>query len=116
MNWDEEHRLTRSKKFWSPYEVGSLLLESPWIVQDDMLNLLKENGIEPPRLYGLGFPHNNCGGGCVKAGHAHFRHLLKTMPEVYAEWEKNEQEVRDHLDKDVTILRDRSGERPQDCP
>ncbi len=28
----------------------------------------KNFGIEPPRLYKMGFKHNNCGGACVKAG------------------------------------------------
>jgi len=109
MNWDEEHRLERSKKFWEPYQVGSLLMETPWLIHQDLIDLLNGEGIKPPRLYELGFPHNNCGGGCVKAGHSHFRHLLKNLPEVYAEWERNEKEIQKYLQKDVTILRDRSG-------
>ena len=43
----------------------------------------------------------------MKAGKAHFLHLLRTLPEVYAEWERNEESVRQHLGKDVSILRDR---------
>lgn len=109
MNWDEEERLVRSKRFWEPYQMDSLLMEKPWMSQGQMHDLLKELNILPPRLSLLGFPHNNCGGGCVKAGQAHFRHLLQTLPEVYAEWENNEQEMREFLDKDVAILRDRSG-------
>jgi uncharacterized protein (DUF736 family) len=109
MNWDEEHRLTRAAHYWEPYKVGSLLMESPWLIQQQLLTQLTEAGIEMPRLYTLGFPHNNCGGGCIKAGHAHFRHLLNNLPEVYAEWEKKEQEMRDYLQRDVAILRDRSG-------
>ena len=109
MNWDEEHRLTRAAHYWEPYKVGSLLMESPWLIQQQLLTQLTEAGIEMPRLYTLGFPHNNCGGGCIKAGHAHFRHLLNKLPEVYAEWEKKEQEMRDYLQRDVAILRDRRG-------
>ena len=109
MNWDEEHRLNRSKKFWEPYQVGSLLLESPLLIQSQLIDLLTDEGIEPPRLYKLGFPHNNCGGGCVKAGQSHFRHLLKKLPDVYAEWEANEKKMQEFLQKDVTILRDRTG-------
>ena len=63
--------------------------------------------IAVPRLYGLGASHNNCGGGCVKAGHAHFKWLLETLPDVYAEWEREEQGMRDFLGKDVSILTDR---------
>ena len=57
----------------------------------------------------MGFPHNNCGGFCVKAGQAHFKHLLEQMPERYAYHENKEQELRSYLDKDVAILRDRRG-------
>lgn len=40
--------------------------------------------LRPPRLYALGAKHNNCGGGCVKAGQQHFAWLLGALPEVYA--------------------------------
>jgi hypothetical protein len=70
---------------------------------------LRAEGIEPPRLYRLGFAHNNCGGFCVKAGQGHFALLLEAMPERYAYHERREQELRDHLGKDVAILRDRHG-------
>lgn len=70
-----------------------------------MLEQLKEIGIRPPRLYDMGFPHNNCGGFCVKAGQSQFRLLLKTMPERYAEHERQEEELRQYLGKDVAILR-----------
>lgn len=74
-----------------------------------MLDGLRERGIKPPRLYELGFEHANCGGGCVRAGHTQFAHLLKVMPERYLAWEQREEDLRQHLDKDVTILRDRTG-------
>jgi hypothetical protein len=52
----------------------------------------------------LGFSHNNCGGGCVRAGQGQFKKLYETMPERFLVWEQKEQEVRDYLDKDVAIL------------
>lgn len=51
----------------------------------------------------------NCGGFCCKAGQAQFAHLLKIMPERYRHHEEKEQELRSHLQKDVAILRDRTG-------
>ena len=105
MNWDEEHRYKRSAQFWKPYEVQATLLDKPHLMKDDMITWLNREGIKQPRLYDLGFPHNNCGGGCIKAGQAHFRHLLKTLPDVYAEWEEEEEKMRQFLGKDVTILR-----------
>lgn len=54
----------------------------------------------------------NCGGGCVKAGIGHFKLLYNSFPERYKEWEDNEEKIRQHLDKDVSILRrTRNGER-----
>ena len=75
----------------------------------NVLDWLKREGIEPPRLYKLGFPHNNCGGFCIKAGQAHFLHLMKTFPDRFAYHEAKEQEIRDYLGADVSILRDRRG-------
>ena len=74
-----------------------------------MLTWAAEQGIRPPRLYDMGFPHNNCGGFCVKQGHAAFANLYREMPERYAYHEAKEQEFRDMVGKDVSILRDREG-------
>ena len=72
------------------------------------MNDLEDRGIVPPRLYRMGFDHNNCGGGCVKAGQGHFVRLLDRLPDVFATWEAKEQEMRDLLG-DVSILKDRIG-------
>lgn len=42
--------------------------EAPYLSKVDMLEVLKADGIEPPRLYAMGFAHNNCGGFCCRAG------------------------------------------------
>ena len=109
MNWDEQHRLDRSKVYWNPYSVEGILTEPPALTQQGMQEALRELGIAPPRLYAMGFPHNNCGGFCIKAGHAQFRLLLEKMPERYAEAERKEQAMRELLGKDVSILKDRRG-------
>lgn len=108
-DWTEEHRLVRTRKSWEGWRVEAPMCEPPRVWKMQILEQLQTYGIKPPRLYDLGFPHNNCGGGCVKAGMAHFAHLLNTLPDVYRTWEENEQSIRDHLGKDVAILRDRSG-------
>lgn len=63
-------------------------------------------GIEPPRLYALGYEHNNCGGLCVKAGQAQWKRTLAVLPERFAEAERHEAGLREQLG-DVTILRER---------
>lgn len=106
LNWDEEHRLVRSKKYWAPYEVTSPLMEPPLLDKHHMIEQLRELGILVPELYEAGFPHNNCGGFCIKAGQAHFRKLLSKYPEKYKECEEKEKEMQELLGKDVTILRE----------
>lgn len=108
-DWTEVHRFERSQKAWHPWVVEAPMTKPPYRMKAEMLGDLTARGIEPPRLYGLGFAHNNCGGGCVKAGRSHFVQLLQVLPTRYAEWERGEQDVRQHLGADVSILSDRSG-------
>lgn len=103
----EVHRFDRLRERKLPWRYEAPLCEPPYLTKAAMLAALKSEGVAPPRLYALGFAHNNCGGGCVKAGVGHFAHLYKTLPNVYAEWEKNEGELRDMLGN-VAILRDRA--------
>jgi hypothetical protein len=108
IDWTEEHRYTRLRTRKLPYRYDAPLCEPPMITRHDAAAWLASIGIARPRLTRLGFAHNNCGGGCVKAGVGHFAHLYRTLPDVFAEWERNEQVMRDQLG-DVSILRDRSG-------
>jgi hypothetical protein len=106
-DWTEVHRLERSRKAWAPRVVEAPMTEPPYRLRAELIADLEARGIRPPRLYGLGFEHNNCGGGCVKAGRSHFVQLLQVFPARYAEWEANEEDVRQHIGADVSILRDR---------
>jgi hypothetical protein len=107
IDWTEIHRFERAKPYWHPWTIEAPLCEPPLLSKEDILSQLASYGIEPPRLYAMGFPHNNCGGFCIKAGQAHFRLLLEKMPERYAYHEQKEQDIRTYLNKDVAILRDR---------
>lgn len=76
-------------------------------------------GFKEPELYALGFPHNNCGGGCVKAGISHFVHLYHVKRPVFMQWEKEEQDTlsefaaRGVSSGHFTILKDRRGGEPK---
>jgi len=109
IDWSEQHRLPAVVHNYLPYRAEAPLCSAPYVDKADILADLRRRGIEPPRLYSMGFAHANCGGGCVRAGQGQFAHLLKVMPERYAWWEENEEDLRQHLDKDVAILRDRRG-------
>lgn len=94
IDWTEEHRLRNARKACAPWKYESYLTEPPYITKDDVRRWLAAEGIELPALYKQGFPHNNCGGFCIKAGRAQFRLLLRTHPERYKWHEEQEQSVR----------------------
>ena len=107
IDWTEIHRFDRLKKIkdkegWT-YEAPMTV--APYLDKNEMIELLKAEGIEPPRLYAMGFAHNNCGGFCVKAGQGHFANLLKQLPELYKYHEDREEEFRKHFDKDIAFLK-----------
>ena len=109
IDWTESHRMAAVIRNYLPYVAQAPLCEPPYLYRDQILADLRRRKIAPPRLYDLGFAHANCGGGCVRAGQGQFAHLLQVMPERYAEWEANEQDLREHLGADVSILKDRAG-------
>ncbi len=103
----ESHRAIPIEEKWFPYKVKFPLMEKPYISKSNMFKELVEvDKIEVPRLYKMGFQHNNCGGFCVKAGKAHFAILLKTMPERYKFHEEKELELIKQIGKKYTILRE----------
>lgn len=108
IDWTEGHRLEPNRKGWAPYTVEAPLMERPLLGKPQILEELRAQGIEPPRLYGLGFQHANCGGFCCRMGHAQAAHLLKVFPERYAFHEQKEQEFRDKFGWEVSFLRDRT--------
>lgn len=109
IDWTETHRIPSIEKGWAPWPVFAPMTEPPYLDKDDMLKWCLNEGLIPPRMYEQNYPHANCGGGCVRAGQGQFKLLLETNPERFRYWEEREQELRDHLGKDVSILRDRTG-------
>jgi len=106
IDWSETHRRPAIVKAYKPYEVEFPMCEKPFVSKEQMIDAARDRGLEPPRLYALGFAHNNCGGGCVRSGQAQFRLLMEQMPERFDTWARKEQEVREYLGKDVTILKE----------
>lgn len=109
IDWTEMHRLPAIEKAYLPYRAEAPLTEPPYMDKQAMIDWCRAEGVEPPRAYAQGYAHNNCGGGCVRAGQGQFKKLLELNPERYKVWEEKEQELRRHLGKDVAILRDRRG-------
>lgn len=112
-DWTEEHRtrdMRESHPGWNieaPMQQGEI-----W----DKCRIQREGvarGFTLPKLYRLGFPHNNCGGRCVRAGISHWVHLFRVMPEAFAEWENEEwstaQYIRENGGTPWSMLKDRRG-------
>jgi hypothetical protein len=113
IDWTETHRLPAIVKNYKPYKAVAPLAEPyyhretrMYFDKPELIEWAESEGLVPPRLYSLGFNHNNCGGGCVRAGQAQFKKLLEIMPERFAMWEAKEQEIIKHIGKDVSILTD----------
>ena len=116
-DYQELHRLEKAKKNWLPYIVEAPLIEAPYYSKLDMFEMLeKDYNIKKPRLYTLGFSHNNCGGFCFKAGIGHFKQLYDKMPDRYEYHMEKEKElikqIKENKGQEVTILkRVRNGEK-----
>lgn len=107
LDWTESHRFDRAAPRWEPHTLIAPMLDKPYLTKPEMVADAERRELKPPRLYSLGFPHNNCGGFCIKQGQGAFINLLRVMPERYAEHEAHEEAFRDRTGKDVAILRDR---------
>jgi hypothetical protein len=106
---NEAHRMKTIMERWAPY-----FCEAPLITQriepgqiDDALEALR---IQKPLLYELGFPHNNCGGFCVKTGQKQMALLLRTMPDRYKDHEARQEKLFQKIGKHGFIRRTENGE------
>ncbi len=108
IDWSEAHRLDVMRARVAPWRGESPMCDLPHLTKQEIFDWLRREGIEPPRLYGLGFKHNNCGGACIKAGQGQWARLWRVFPDRYLQIEEWEQEMR-ALVGDHAILRDRTG-------
>jgi hypothetical protein len=110
IDWSEVHRLPAIVKGWAPYPVKAPLCSRPLRTKDEMVAWAKAEYLKPPEAYEKGYPHANClAQGCVRGGQAYWRLILRDRPDVYANTERLEQELREHLSANVAMLRDRRG-------
>lgn len=100
----EKHRAERVYKRYQ--EIGAEcrfpLCEPPYIL-DGPNYIISRWQIKPPRMYGKGFVHANCGGRCVRGKLQHWRHLLRVWPERFEQMAKFEREFKGG---NYTFLRD----------
>ena len=103
-NYLEKHRFDRTKPHYLPIKIESLIMNTT-LSQGKMIEQLKEINIKLPKLYKLGFVHNNCGGFCFKAGIGHFQQLYEKMPDRYDYHMNKEQELIKQIGQKVSILK-----------
>lgn len=108
IDFTETHRCNAIKKNYEPYQVKFPMCEQPYIYKYEMIEELKNEGIKVPRLYNLGFSHNNCGGFCFKAGIGHFKNLYEKDKNLFLKMENKEARLIDRIKsktgKDYAIL------------
>ena len=87
-------------------KVSFPLMWKPWY-KSKYSKLVERWGIEIPRLYKMGFPHNNCGGRCIAQGKREWKRLGHYFPERYNEVMNWEDKMRKELGtaKGKTILK-----------
>lgn len=100
----ESNRTKSVIRNWDPYVCEFPLMDKPYLYKQDIFDMLEAEGIEQPRMYKMGFSHNNCGGCCVRGGQGHWVTTLTNFPERFNEVENFEKEMSDFLQKDVTML------------
>lgn len=112
LDWREQHRMAAPVKHYGEMgaDVGFPLLWKP-IEFRPYVEVVAGWGIAPPRLYALGFPHNNCGGRCVKQGIGEWLRLRRAHPERFVEvrdWEQA-QRAKGGARATFAIARDQRG-------
>lgn len=96
MRWNKKLRAHQPSGVKNVYgrlgwpHVEAPMCDSPLMTVRDIKAWVVSCGLRIPRLYDMGFSHNNCGGFCIKAGEGHFHRLLTMLPEVYAHHEAQE--------------------------
>jgi hypothetical protein len=116
LDWTETNRYTDLLPRVAPWVYEAPLMEPPLLSKADMLRWQRAEGLTPTRAYADGMVHANCGGGCVKAGHAQWRVLLKTRPERFAYHEREETRLRAVLGDGAAILNTRVGGKRRPLP
>lgn len=112
-DWSEGHRLIDLRRELSGYRIEAPMADEPIWDKCRMEREARALGLPIPKLYSLGFPHNNCGGRCVRAGISHFVHLYRVLPDRFADWMLKEQAARENFltrgIEPLSVLKDRRG-------
>ncbi len=105
----EMHRAARITPIYERFGCKTIFpLIDQMVYRHEMFSFIRGIGVEIPKMYRDGFTHNNCSGGCVRAGKKQWKSLYRVYPEVYAERERVEREFSEWIGKPCTFLKDQS--------
>lgn len=77
--------------------------------KDDCLRIVREAGLEIPRMYRLGFRNNNCfSTGCVQGGIGYWQKMKSDFPDKFNKMADMEHELTTLRGEPVTMLKDQS--------
>lgn len=108
--WDEAHRLKAAQGFWQRELGWEIPILAPMSADScDTTRWVTAAGIEVSKSYTELFEHDNCNGGCIAAGQAHFANLYHKRYETYMYWAHMEASIQKVIGRDVTILKDERG-------
>ena len=120
MDWSDTRRgrgtvSRRNYQALSGVTVDYPLLSVP---EFDLAAEVRGWGIHPPRMYAMGFHHNNCGGRCPRQGQAEWRRLRRYFPERFVEMMRWENWARSQDDSRANraFLKSRRGGRVSPLP
>jgi hypothetical protein len=86
--WDRARNFTRNEKANSLWVLGYEQL-----TKEDCFRIVKDAGLELPRIYGMGYPNANCIG-CVKAtSPTYWNHVRQMHPEIFEDRAKQSREI-----------------------
>jgi len=91
----------RGQKTWHP------LTERPFLNSCQQVEMVESWGYPKQLMYEKGYPHNNCGGGCVLAGISQWVGLYRDFPERFRY--HAQREAAFFARTGYSILRDRRG-------
>jgi 3'-phosphoadenosine 5'-phosphosulfate sulfotransferase (PAPS reductase)/FAD synthetase len=95
---EEEDRANRFIDSNNDVDVDFILLENNW-TKKDCLEFVRDNNIEIPVMYKLGYNNNNCVG-CVKGGMGYWNQIRVDFPEAFDKMAKLERKLGHAINKD----------------
>lgn len=110
---DEGDRMDRLAISGSPWRFEFPLTWKPRLWRCDVLDELRQRGIEPTDAYEKGYPHDNCNRACILGGQGQWIKLYHDDPALFGHNAAQEQvflaRLAERGRKPRTILKDRRG-------